>query len=82
MTNTRVVAGRVYRYHAVGLDKWSSGYRPDIREGWLVRVRKPPFGCGSKRTVNCGHCYVEHPETKQFLGMVLVGSLVPVAGGR
>jgi hypothetical protein len=76
---TKVRVGRLYRYEPVGLDRWSSGYRPNIAEGTLVRAIKPPYGCGSKVTVNCGHCYVESLEGR-FLGMVLVGSLEPVVG--
>lgn len=74
----QIRAGRIYRYEPVGLDAWSSGYRPNLEPGTQVRVIKPSASLGSKKTVNCGHVYVEHPDTHKFVGLVLVGSLQPV----
>lgn len=45
-----------------------TGYR-----GERVRVIQP-YGCPKNGTM--GHCYVEHASTKEFIGLVLVSSLV------
>lgn len=64
----------VYRFEAVGLDAFAP-HRGTPKEGTLV-VKTSPRGCPPNGTM--GHCFVADAATGEFLGLVLVNSLVRV----
>ncbi len=72
----RVVAGRTYRYNAVGLDRWDA--RTNLQPGELVRVVNLP-GCPRANTM--GHCHVYRLDGT-FAGLVLCNSLEPEGGAQ
>jgi hypothetical protein len=47
--------------------------RTNLKKGDLVKVINMP-GCPKANTM--GHCYVGHPETGEFIGLVSTNSLV------
>lgn len=46
-----------------------------LKAGDIVQVTNLP---GCPRAGTMGHCHVQNPETKQFLGLVQVNSLDPI----
>lgn len=70
MANNKVRVGTVYVYHANLLDRCDR--RTKLEDGDLVKVVNLP-GCPKAGVM--GQCYVAHPETEEFLGMVHVNSL-------
>ncbi len=66
-------------YKPVGMDRWDGpGARerlgPILAKGDVV-VKVQPHGCPRNGTM--GQCYVGHPETGDFIGMVNLASLQP-----
>jgi hypothetical protein len=66
----KVRVGSLYAYNPVGMDIWDS--RVTIPAGTIVRVVNK-FGCPPANTM--GHCYIEYPDNKEFIGMVCCNSL-------
>lgn len=63
---------RVYRFDPIGWDIFAPC--TDLKRGALVR-KCQPVGCPRNGTM--GHCYVAHADSGEFVGLVLVNSLVP-----
>ena len=73
--------GNKYRYNPVPIDAFISppygAITGQLEKGDTVIVISPPTGCGSKKTINCGHVYINkviHGK-EQFMGMIRVNSL-------
>jgi len=64
--------GRVFKFEPVGFDLFAP-HSGTPEPGTLVR-KTQPAGCPKNGTM--GHCYVEDAETGEFLGLVLLASLV------
>lgn len=65
----------IYEFHPVGLDAWEKRPHHPVPG---TRVRKTqPHGCPKNGTME--HCYIEGADTGEFLGLVLVNSLVKVS---
>ncbi len=71
MKINRVRVGSRYVYNPVLLDKIDG--RTSLKEGDLVQVITSPHSAPPAGFM--GHCYVGHPETGKFIGMVHVNSL-------
>ena len=61
-----------YTLKPVGLDSWDARVKPHA--GCIVRKVQP--GHGAPRNGTMGHCYVERVDTGEFIGLVLLNSLV------
>ncbi len=64
----------VFRFEPVGMDVFDRRAHTPAR-GTLV-VKTSPAGCPPNGTM--GHCFVADAETGEFIGLVLVNSLVKV----
>lgn len=71
MRNIRVRVGSRYVYNPVLLDAIDA--KTGLKKGDLVQVIKSPHGAPPAGTM--GHCYVGHPTTAEFIGLVHVNSL-------
>ncbi len=67
---------RKYTYDPVVFDVFNPPVK-DLEPGAIV-VKIQPHGCPRNGTM--GMCYVGHPETGEFIGMVMLNSLTPVKG--
>jgi len=73
--------GCKYKYNPVPIDAFICppyGARTgQLEKGDIVIVIAPPAGCGSKKTINCGHVYINKViyGKEQFMGMISVNSL-------
>jgi hypothetical protein len=64
-------AAQRYAYAPAGCDIWDA--RTSLAPGAIV-VKISPHGCPPNGTM--GHCYVGAPDTGEFIGLVLLASLV------
>lgn len=71
MKFNRVRVGARYVYEPVMLDVIHSS-DTGLEKGNLVKVINLP---GAPPANTMGHCYVGHPKTGEFIGMVCVNSL-------
>ena len=73
----RVRTGKLYRYDPVMLDVIRPTRKTsELNPGDVVRVINL---VGAPPANTMGQCYVAHPDTGQFIGMVSVASLHPVS---
>lgn len=72
----KVRANSTYVFDPVGWDILDPPY--GVQQGLLKKGDKVQVvnlhGCPKANTM--GHCHIQHPETKQFLGLVKTSSLV------
>jgi hypothetical protein len=69
----KVRVGSLYAFQPVGLDLFDS--RVNVPVGTIVRVVNK-YGCPPANTM--GHCYIEYPDDKEFIGLVMCASLEPI----
>lgn len=68
-----IIQKRVYRFEPVGWDVFAP-HAGTPAAGTLVHKCQP---AGCPRNGTFGHCFVADAATGEFLGLVLVASLVP-----
>ncbi len=69
----KVRVGSLYKFDPVGWDIFDP--KTNLKKGDMVRVVNLP---NAPKANTMGHCYVGHPQTGKFIGMVHCNSLTPI----